>query len=270
MPAATGPAVPWDVRFAGAGAGREVQPGDATVQVTPRPPTSPSARPRSRPKKRTRAWMIVAVPVVVAATAGGIVLSTTGNGGNEPLAGGNQPTVVRTSHSGGHGKPASTQVTSSPRPGGAPPPQTVGVGPGPPSVHLAGVTVRHAQDLTRRPVVSTRGASPPATLQVKNLVVGRGAAATPTSTVTVRYVDVLYADGTTLDSSWPQPSRFDLNSKVAGFRRGVGGDGTIAPMRVGGRRLIVVPPNLGYGDQQQGNTPPNSTLVFVVDLKAVG
>jgi serine/threonine protein kinase len=158
LSAATGPVIPWDARFARAGVEREVQPSDATVQATPRPATPPPARPRSRPKKRTRAWMVVAVPVVVAATAGGIVLSTTGNGGNEPLAGGNPPTVVRTSHgtgastSLGNGGPAPTETSSSP--------VIVGVGPpggGPPgTAHFAGVTVRHARDRLCRPAAQPR------------------------------------------------------------------------------------------------------------------
>jgi FKBP-type peptidyl-prolyl cis-trans isomerase len=140
----------------------------------------------------------------------------------------------------------------------------------PGTVRFAGVTVRHPRDLSRSPDVSTSDATPPATLQVKDLVVGHGTPAAANATITVRYVDVLYADGTPLDSSWPRTARFELPSTVAGFMRGVGGDANIPPMRVGGRRIIVVPPDLGYGGHQQGNVPPNSTLIFVVDLKAVG
>jgi peptidylprolyl isomerase len=62
------------------------------------------------------------------------------------------------------------------------------------------------------------------------------------------------------------PANFPLTGVVPGFTQGIGGTTGIAPMKVGGRRLVIIPPALGYGGQQNGSIPPNSTLVFVIDL----
>jgi peptidylprolyl isomerase len=224
--------------------------------------------------------MMVAVPAVLAVTGIGIALGTRGGGGNTPLAGGDHPSLHRSSHGGGNGgrpPPGSepTQLQSSP--------PVVSVGGGGPSVQpggstlhksttvrFAGVTVRHATQLKHEPVVSTHAATAPTSLRVKNLKAGHGAPAGPSSTVVVRYVGVRYADGKVFDSSWPHTASFHLAKTLAGFRHGVGGDADIAPMRVGGRRLIVVPPDQGYGDRSAGTIPPNSTLVYVVDLVSIG
>ena len=105
------------------------------------------------------------------------------------------------------------------------------------------------------------------------MVVGTGAAATPTSTVTVQYVGVRYADGRQFDSSWDRsgPTTFSLRKVVKGFTQGIGGNDEIPPMKVGGRRLMIVPSELGYGENgtPDGSIPPNASIVFVVDLVAV-
>lgn len=110
------------------------------------------------------------------------------------------------------------------------------------------------------------GAQPPTTLVTKDVVVGTGEAAQASDTVEVRYVGTLYSDGTLFDSSWrrgPEPIAFPLSGVVPGFAQGIEG------MKPGGRRIIVIPPELGYGARGQGPIPANSTLVFVVDLVAV-
>jgi FKBP-type peptidyl-prolyl cis-trans isomerase len=56
---------------------------------------------------------------------------------------------------------------------------------------------------------------------------------------------------------------------VPGFTQGIGGTGKVAPMRVGGRRIMILPAALGYGAQGSGPIPANAALVFVVDLKSV-
>jgi FKBP-type peptidyl-prolyl cis-trans isomerase len=120
-------------------------------------------------------------------------------------------------------------------------------------------------------VTSSSTTDPPA-LQTKDLVVGTGKAASPTATVTVQYTGVLYQKGTTFDSSWDgggQPAQFSLTRVVPGFTQGIGGQGSIAPMREGGRRIIIMPAALGYGASGNGAIPANSSLVFVVDLKSV-
>ena len=138
---------------------------------------------------------------------------------------------------------------------------------GQPAVQTATLpAVAHATDLAVEPVISAGTPPPPTTLVTRDLVVGRCATATASSTVLVQYVGTDYTDGTVFDSSWSRgaPTSFPLSGVVPGFAQGIEG------MKVGGRREIVIPPALGYGASGQ---PPavgaNETLVFVVDLKSV-
>lgn len=103
-------------------------------------------------------------------------------------------------------------------------------------------------------------------VRTRDLVVGTGPEATASSTVTVNYVGVAAGTGTEFDSSWKtgQPATFPLSGVIKGWQEGIPG------MKVGGRRELVIPPDLAYG--AQGSPPgigPNETLVFVVDLLAV-
>jgi peptidylprolyl isomerase len=132
--------------------------------------------------------------------------------------------------------------------------------------------VTGATDLTKAPTIAAGTGTPPTSLIVKDLVVGTGATATGSSTVSVRYVGTNYADGKVFDASWTSgttPAQFPLNGVIPGFGKGIVG------MKVGGRRLLVIPPAQGYGSQgSQSSTgaqviAPNETLVFVVDLVAV-
>lgn len=105
----------------------------------------------------------------------------------------------------------------------------------------------------------------PDSLQITDEVVGAGTEASAGNVVTVNYIGVL-ANGTKFDSSYDrnQPFSFLLGAGqvIKGWDEGVAG------MRVGGKRKLVIPPALAYGDQNVGNglIPPNSTLVFEVDL----
>jgi peptidylprolyl isomerase len=91
--------------------------------------------------------------------------------------------------------------------------------------------------------------------------------------VSVQYVGVRYTDGRQFDSSWERggPTSFSLRRVVKGFTQGIGGNGEIQPMKVGGRRIIIVPSEMGYGENgtPDGSIPPNASIVFVVDLIAV-
>jgi FKBP-type peptidyl-prolyl cis-trans isomerase len=105
-------------------------------------------------------------------------------------------------------------------------------------------------------------------MQVKDLKKGRGAVARPGLAVTVHYRGVLQ-NGKEFDSSWSRrtPFTFTLGAGevIKGWDQGVVG------MRVGGRRRLVIPPNLGYGPggTPDGSIPRNATLIFVVDLLKV-
>jgi peptidylprolyl isomerase len=143
----------------------------------------------------------------------------------------------------------------------------------PSTVTFENVTVTGATDMSSQPKVTAESKLPAAKLKVKDLVVGTGNAASPSSSVVVQYVGVRYADGKQFDSSWNHdgPTDFPLNKVVKGFTQGIGGNDTIPPMKVGGRRLMIVPSELGYGENgtPDGSIPPNATIVFVVDLIAV-
>src|SRR5947209_5455225 len=106
---------------------------------------------------------------------------------------------------------AGTSLTSSPA-GGAPS-----------SVSFEDVTVNDATNMSSKPKVTAESTRTPAKLKVKDLVVGSGETATPTSSVTVQYVGVRYADGKQFDASWDHggATSFKLNRVVRGFTQGI-------------------------------------------------
>jgi peptidylprolyl isomerase len=114
-------------------------------------------------------------------------------------------------------------------------------------------------------VITPINATPPAKLEIKDLAKGHGSKkARAGDMVTVQYYGVLYANGTEFDASWDrgQPFSFPLGAGqvIPGWDKGLIG------MKVGGQRVLTIPPNLAYGPQGQGPIPPNATLVFVVDM----
>lgn len=116
-----------------------------------------------------------------------------------------------------------------------------------------------------KPVVVVAGGPPPATLQVNDVVTGTGPEALPGQTVSVHYVGVSYSTGQQFDASWDRGQPFSF--PLGGGRVIKGWDQGVAGMRVGGRRELVIPPALGYGDRGAGGAiKPGETLVFVVDL----
>lgn len=122
--------------------------------------------------------------------------------------------------------------------------------------------------LNTKPKVVPPSGPPPKKLVVKDLIKGTGPVATPGSTVTVQYVGVLYKGAKQFDASWNdgsgKPISLPLTGVIKGWQQGIPG------MRVGGRRELIIPSNLGYGAAGSGSKiPPNSALVFVIDLHAV-
>jgi FKBP-type peptidyl-prolyl cis-trans isomerase len=106
----------------------------------------------------------------------------------------------------------------------------------------------------------------PSGLRYRDTNVGSGAAAQPGHTVSVHYTGWL-TNGTKFDSSRDRNEPFDF--PLGGGRVIKGWDEGVAGMKIGGRRLLVIPPNLAYGPSGTGPIPPNSTLVFDVELLAV-
>src|SRR3954447_4527132 len=132
-------------------------------------------------------------------------------------------------------------------------------------------TVTVTGDLGKKPTIKVTpdNPTPPAEMVVKDIKKGTGKEAKKGDTVSVQYVGSLYHNNVVFDNSWDkgQPFSFPLGQGqvIKGWDQGVEG------MKVGGRRELVIPPDLGYGPQ--GAPPaiaPNETLVFVIDLLAVG
>jgi peptidylprolyl isomerase len=126
--------------------------------------------------------------------------------------------------------------------------------------------------LKSEPTITIPSGPVPTKVQVKDLVVGQGATVGPTDSVTINYLGFNYVDCSEFDSSWAASTEatFSLQGVIPGFTKGIGGDTAsgIAPMKVGGRREIIVPPADGYGTTGQGKVGPNEELVFVVDVLA--
>ena len=133
---------------------------------------------------------------------------------------------------------------------------------------IAPTTASLPPALSHKPTVTLPKGPPPSQLVVKDLIKGSGTSAAANGTVTVNYVGVLYNTGKQFDSSWSRNQPFttplSAGSVIPGWVQGIPG------MRVGGRRELTIPPALAYGKAGSGSTiPPNSTLVFVVDLLSV-
>jgi peptidylprolyl isomerase len=122
--------------------------------------------------------------------------------------------------------------------------------------------------MTDKPEIDFPDGPPPTDLEITDLTEGSGAEATAGSTVSVHYVGVAHSTGEEFDASYnrgaPLDFRLGVGQVISGWDQGVEG------MKVGGRRKLVIPPHLGYGDRGAGGViKPGETLIFVVDLLAV-
>ncbi|OEJ96962.1 FKBP-type peptidyl-prolyl cis-trans isomerase [Streptomyces thermolilacinus] len=119
-----------------------------------------------------------------------------------------------------------------------------------------------------KPEVDFPGGEPPAELEIKDIWVGDGPEAKAGDMVKVHYVGVSFSSGEEFDASWNRgtPLQFQLGvgQVISGWDQGVQG------MKVGGRRQLIIPPHLAYGDRGAGGKiAPGETLIFVCDLVAV-
>jgi peptidylprolyl isomerase len=114
------------------------------------------------------------------------------------------------------------------------------------------------------PTITPATGAAPTTLQSVDIIEGTGAEVLATSTITFHYTLMSWSTGEVLESSWTsgQPAVFPLTQLIAGWQQGLPG------MKVGGRRLLVVPPSLGYG-VLPGHPLEAETLIFSLDILAV-
>lgn len=123
-------------------------------------------------------------------------------------------------------------------------------------------------DTSVKPVIEVPGEPAPEELVTEDIVEGDGATAAAGDQISVQYVGVDFETGEQFDASWDNGAPFDFElgsgSVIPGWDEGIVG------MKVGGRRELVIPPDLAYGAQgQPPDIGPNATLVFVVDLLSV-
>jgi peptidylprolyl isomerase len=156
---------------------------------------------------------------------------------------------------------ATTPAETTPEPEAAPAPKAKKVKP----------TAGEA-DPDRKPKVPKGSGDPPTELVVQDLIVGKGKRAKAGDMVTVQYVGVLFSNGKQFDASWqgsrPGPG-FDFplgaGQVIPGWDQGVVG------MREGGRRKLIIPPDLAYGTQGfPPDIPANAALIFDIDLEKTG
>ncbi|MET0692926.1 MAG: FKBP-type peptidyl-prolyl cis-trans isomerase [Propionibacteriaceae bacterium] len=119
--------------------------------------------------------------------------------------------------------------------------------------------------MTEKPEIDFPDGPPPSDLEITDITIGDGAEATAGSQVRVHYVGVTHSSGEEFDASYNRgaPLDFPLGAGrvIQGWDQGVQG------MKVGGRRQLVIPPHLAYGDRGAGGViKPGETLIFVVDL----
>ncbi|GAA4091086.1 FKBP-type peptidyl-prolyl cis-trans isomerase [Nonomuraea soli] len=119
-----------------------------------------------------------------------------------------------------------------------------------------------------KPEIDFPEGNPPADLETVDIWEGDGEEAKPGHNVSVHYVGVAFSSGEEFDASWNRNQAFEF--PLGGGRVIQGWDRGVAGMKVGGRRKLVIPPHLGYGNRGAGAAiKPGETLIFVVDLLGV-
>jgi peptidylprolyl isomerase len=132
----------------------------------------------------------------------------------------------------------------------------------------AGMAEDALKDTGTKPVIPKPTGSPPRKLVKEDIVKGKGPGAKPGDTVIVHYVGINFSNGDEFDASWtggePYALELGAGTVIAGWDQGLVG------IREGGRRMLTIPPELGYGAQgYPPDIPPNETLVFVIDAVSV-
>jgi peptidylprolyl isomerase len=117
-----------------------------------------------------------------------------------------------------------------------------------------------------KPKITDASGDPPSNMMIKDIKKGTGKKAKEGDKVTVNYVGHNWSNNAEFDTSWGKQA-FEFTLGEGGVIKGW--DEGVVGMKEGGRRLLIIPPDLGYGANSQGSIPANETLVFVVDLVKV-
>jgi peptidylprolyl isomerase len=133
-----------------------------------------------------------------------------------------------------------------------------------------GVEVSVSEDTGSRPVVTVPDAAAPGELFVHDVVEGSGAEAVAGDSVAVQYAGFNWSNGKEFDASWNRGAQPFAVSPLGSAPVIQGWNDGLLGAQVGDRRLIVIPPALGYGASGAGGViGPNETLVFVVDVVSI-
>jgi peptidylprolyl isomerase len=192
--------------------------------------------------------------LAAAALGAAVLIAGCGSGGSSTITVGNENTADNALIKAGETTSTTSTSTTSKCPSGTP------------SSCAYAATTPTSGPLSKEPTVTVPSGPAPTKLEIKDLIVGKGAEAQAGHTVTVNYVGVLYKTGKVFDASWTrhEPSTFALSAVIPGWTKGIPG------MKVGGRRELIIPAALAYGAAGKPPTiPPNAPLVFVVDLLGV-
>jgi len=125
-------------------------------------------------------------------------------------------------------------------------------------------------DLAEKPEAPCYSAPAPTELVISDVVVGTGAEAVAGTGTEVKYVGAFYETGEEFDSSWSSGEDETFAVTVGAGQVIPGFDQGIEGMEVGGRRMVTIPSELGYGPSGQGPIPGGATLIFIIDLVSVG
>jgi peptidylprolyl isomerase len=125
-------------------------------------------------------------------------------------------------------------------------------------------SIKVSRNTGKKPTITKPSGDPPTKLVTKDIVVGKGTAAKSGDQLSMHYLGALFDTGKQFEASWDSGQPFDFQlgqgNVIQGWDQGIVG------MKPGGRRLLVIPADLAYGDQGQGDIPPGAALIFVVDL----
>ena len=123
-------------------------------------------------------------------------------------------------------------------------------------------------DMNTKPEVDFPGGEPPVDLDITDIVEGDGAEAKAGDVAHVHYVGVAFSSGEEFDSSWNRGAALSFPLGAGHVIRGW--DQGIQGMKVGGRRQLVIPSHLAYGERGAGGViAPGETLIFVCDLVGI-